>query len=95
MSSVPAKLVAEFPIEPGEFVWRPTNEDPSRITFACPCGCGAIAGANVKAEVQLGVVKQPWGWNGDCEKPTLTPSIRIIGGCNWHGHLIDGVFQSC
>lgn len=29
-----------------------------------------------------------WGWNGDKEKPTLTPSINVIG--IWHGYLREG-----
>jgi hypothetical protein len=38
-----------------------------------------------------------WGWNGNKEAPTLTPSILINGGDGnggrveyWHGYLTDG-----
>lgn len=32
-----------------------------------------------------------WSWNGNKEKPTLSPSLHWVG----HGHLKDGFFQSC
>lgn len=32
------------------------------------------------------------GWNGDTEKPTITPSIGCESrGCTWHGHITNGV----
>lgn len=34
-----------------------------------------------------------WHWNGNIEKPTLSPSIHHVG--HWHGHLVNGVFKSC
>lgn len=56
----------------------------------CSCGCGTYFsiplrfGAFVKGE-------RGWGWDGaDFEHITLTPSIRQVGGCQWHGHLLDG-----
>lgn len=31
------------------------------------------------------------GWNGDMERPTITPSIDCTSrGCKFHGHIIDG-----
>lgn len=34
-----------------------------------------------------------WGWDGNKEKPTLTPSIHDVG--YWHGFLTAGKLQSC
>ncbi len=34
-----------------------------------------------------------WGWDGDEEKPTLTPSIDAPG--EWHGYLRAGMLESC
>lgn len=34
-----------------------------------------------------------WGWNGDREQPSLTPSIDALG--SWHGYLSAGRFVSC
>ena len=53
--------------------------------FVCPCGCGSV----------LGVEFPPWTWNGDRERPTVTPSIQHMNGCKWHGFLTDGEFREC
>lgn len=34
-----------------------------------------------------------WGWDGDEDRPTLTPSLHVPG-C-WHGYLQSGRLQSC
>lgn len=45
-----------------------------------------------------------WGWNGNRVRPTFTPSINCLdhnpenpaekyGGCGWHGHITDGIFN--
>lgn len=34
-----------------------------------------------------------WGWDGDEEKPTITPSIHAPG--EWHGFLRAGRLESC
>jgi hypothetical protein len=34
-----------------------------------------------------------WKWDGNEEKPTLTPSIHTID--HWHGHLTAGRLVSC
>lgn len=54
-------------------------EDSKRLVFFCPgCECGH--------EVYTGDGTHPrWGFNGDDERPTLTPSILIRTG-----HHADG-----
>lgn len=59
------------------------------MTFVCPCGCGDICAISIKPVVETG-----WDWNGDLEKPTVTPSIKINSG-HWHGYLTAGVFKVC
>lgn len=42
-----------------------------------------------------------WGWDGNVERPTVTPSINCIAekdgkatsGCGWHGFIIGGVIS--
>jgi hypothetical protein len=42
-----------------------------------------------------------WGWDGNVERPTLTPSINCVaekngkstGGCGWHGFITNGVMR--
>lgn len=46
---------------------------------------------------------EAWGWDGNVEAPTLTPSIDAIElgpagqrlGSTWHGYLRAGRFESC
>ncbi len=74
----------------------------AHILFVCPKGqrCGVLVGPQF--------VNRPtpdalciWGWNGDCDKPTLTPSINCIaekdgkptGGCGWHGFITNGIMS--
>lgn len=69
------------------------------ILFVCPNGhrCSVLLGPTF--------VGRPtpddlciWGWDGNLERPTLTPSIDCIavkdgkptGGCGWHGHITNG-----
>jgi hypothetical protein len=60
-----------------------------RLVFACPCGCGSVAGIKLRPE------PNGWDFNEDYDKPTCAPSILIIGGCAWHGYLTDGEFNGC
>ncbi len=74
------------------------------MLHSCPCGCGAIGYLNFDPDR---VPARPqWKWDGNKEKPTLSPSIGIrptTGLLNqtmcdkkfhWHGYLKKGVFKS-
>jgi hypothetical protein len=37
------------------------------------------------------IPQRSWSWNGDIEKPTLSPSINC-GDCGWHGFIENGVY---
>ena len=44
--------------------------------------------------VSLGGDASPkWTWNGNCGRPTLSPSLLVPG--KYHGHLIDGELKEC
>jgi hypothetical protein len=44
--------------------------------------------------VNCGDIKTPsWDWNGDLERPTLSPSILTQGYTVCHSFLRDGVFE--
>lgn len=80
---------------PGSFYLDTT---PGKIEFwyCCPCGCGRVAplrvGVNVKPDGSRDG-RATWNWNGNTDKPTLTPSVHHVG--HWHGWLTDGEWKSC
>lgn len=58
------------------------NEDG--LYFVCPCGCRELSWVPVKTgDKKAG----SWRWNGDQERPVLSPSIAKRYGCRWHGFL--------
>ena len=101
MSEVAAKLTEDLWEEGGEpkpagsykFYKHSNGDGPHGLHFVCPCGCGDVLG--VAFENPQGCNGPTWRWNGDREKPSTTPSIRRIGGCEWHWYLTDGVFRTC
>lgn len=72
------------------------------ILFVCPNGkrCGALIGPSpVTRQHPDGL--SIWGWDGNIEQPTLTPSLdcraekdgKPTGGCGWHGFITQGRFK--
>lgn len=82
---------------------------PFGINFKCPCGCGAIHGAGFDNRPADWVAKNSsplWHWDGNKEKPTLSPSLGLHvtpghnvvgpdGNYHWHGYLRAGIFEEC
>jgi hypothetical protein len=64
------------------------NESGSYILCLCPCGCGQFMNLPINSP-------NKWTWNLNRDKPTITPSIRDLGGCRFHGYLTDGVWTFC
>ena len=102
MSEVKANRKANFSAckEPGDFFISPPNEHDGgcmRLSFLCPCGCGALAGVRIRSDGKR--VDKPygtWAWDLNEDIPTIDPSIAIgAGGSHWHGYLKNGVFKSC
>lgn len=66
---------------------------PGLLHFWCP-GCNARHGVQVDGH-------QPgpqWGWNGDAERPTFTPSILVTGNPDipvCHSFIRDGLIEFC
>ncbi len=81
-------------VAPGASWWVNGNDGAiACLRFACPCGCGLIGATPVRAGFGSG----QWQWNGNKEKPSLTPSILFSSGCpnKWHGYLTDGMWVPC
>lgn len=90
-----ANRVADFDAakEPGDyFLSEPNADGEIRLSFLCPCGCGALAGIKVREDRQT--TNFAWAWNGNIDKPTATPSIDIKPS-HWHGYLTNGEFVKC
>ena len=94
----------------GEGISRPNKETdemepaPRRygvgIIMNCPCGCNDELFVPFKNPLD-GLPsdyheRHTWERSGDQpDHLTLQPSIRRIGGCNWHGYITDGVAMAC
>jgi hypothetical protein len=89
--NVRANHVADFDActIPGDFFLSPSAKGERRLSFFCPCGCGALAGIRVRDDGLE--TARTWAWNRNEEKPTCTPSIRIDTN-HWHGYLTNGEF---
>jgi Family of unknown function (DUF6527) len=74
-------------------------ESTAHIIFVCPNGrrCSVLLGPKFVERASPDRICV-WGWNGDVDHPTLTPSINCIsekdgkptGGCGWHGFITNG-----
>ena len=84
----------------GEWQWIIEEEgaEPVRLAFGCPCG-NCHTAPSVIHNGYIAISREgrgigEWKWDGNLDEPTLTPSIRRNGACNWHGYLRKGVFES-
>lgn len=59
------------------YIWIPGMSGPDAIRIQK----GQPGGARI------------WGWDGNEDKPTLTPSI--LSPNEWHGYLRNGRLESC
>ncbi len=75
---------------PGTASVRTLEDGHTLFTWVCPCGCGAVSFVGI--EISPDASKHEWGWDGDKEKPTLTPSLQQNSACRWHGFMTDGLF---
>lgn len=69
-----------------EFAW---------MYYNCPCGCGTAGALPLVQPLTEAHDNHTWGWDGNEQKPTLTPSIRRTIECKFHGHLQNGVWSAC
>jgi hypothetical protein len=92
--------VGSFDVTDGEVAGYPGAT--GHMIFVCPKGkrCAVLVGPSpVERPDQKSLFI--WGWNGDRERPTLTPSVNCIaekdgkptGGCGWHGFIINGTMR--
>lgn len=95
--SINGNLIAKdefgYTLHPGA-PFNPTGVDT--IQFHCRgnknriCSVSLTLGPQVDAD-DRGVRR--WHWNGDMQRPTISPSIGCDAKCGWHGHIIAGEAQ--
>lgn len=86
-------------VSPGDFAWDFDNEEvfgktrssASHFIYICLPGTKRMCAIEVKRGAPGG--HRVWGWDGNEDSPTLTPSIHAVG--NWHGYLTAGILKSC
>lgn len=89
--------VGTFDIEVGGMQGYP--DCTAHIQFICPNNrhCAVLLGprhVNRPTPESLCI----WGWDGNFDSPTITPSINCLsekdgkpaGGCGWHGFITNG-----
>ena len=79
---------APHTIEPGVFALWLEDGVPVFCEFRCPCGCGAFCPTyltNKEGNIEPGHPR--WTYSPG---PTLTPSIRYLGGCKSHFNITNG-----
>ncbi len=92
----------DLTVEPGDKVYLvqraadKAGEFPM-VVFECPA-CGY--GHHVTVNGHRNACNATWTWNGDKKRPTLNPSIRVLGGregktTTCHCWVRDGKIQFC
>jgi len=103
--SVDCRRITTLPLpegaitEPGDFGWdtdSPNTTDPEKMAET------RYLYLHLPGETRWGALcvrrgapggDRVWGWDGNEDKPTLTPSIYHVGV--WHGYLRAGRLISC
>lgn len=96
--TIVARRVTEFDDlqKPGQFMFTGRQDWAGHggMIFVCPCGCGSPRCITFRGTPNPD--NHPtWEWDGNEDKPTLTPSLLSTTGCKWHGFLTEGEFHSC
>ena len=94
--SVDCRKVAdlEFVKEPGDFFIYGEDEKGAAWMVLCLPGEEKIDGAGGIQIFRHEILSHPgWHWDGNLDKPTLTPSIHHVGV--WHGYMRAGRLESC
>ncbi len=76
----------------GDFYWS-YNEVRRWIGLAVPSQDGFIFNMLPVIKGRYDKDKIGWGWDGNEDLPSLTPSLHAVG--DWHGHVKKGVMKEC
>lgn len=76
----------------GDFCWE--RDEAGAVTHIWLAHPSPVAGGMGHVEIRIGARPGPnvkgrhWGWDGNADVPTLTPSIHTHG--HWHGWVRAG-----
>jgi hypothetical protein len=76
--------------KPGAFCFEANEKG---LIYNCPCGCEVTGFIPFKGKDHG--YPTVWDFDGNLDKPTLTPSIQRLSGCKWHGFMTAGIWRSC
>lgn len=84
-------VAANRPLEPGIIRVLYVNGVPGMCEFLCPCGCESPCLALFPTAEQQRTPHRPlWNFAKGSHGPTISPSIRYLGGCKAHFNITDG-----
>lgn len=81
------------PYRLGTFLWVFLDGEVIGLCMALPRTAGRPEPTGTWRVYKRGEPKPPgvaWEWDGNLDKPTLTPSLHLVG--YWHGFLTAGRF---
>lgn len=95
-------------VQPGDFYWRVAESSDSGMTHRPPkdgerpthmwfkCDQWRMHCIPIKPEKNENN-NASWDWDGDLDKPTISPSIKSSDGNRilWHGHIVKGELKPC
>lgn len=97
-----------FPKNLGEFSWRMVEHASGSMlrylvvnlngTTVVALPVAGTPGHSAPDENPHAGHAMKWGWNGDENSPTLTPSVRVRDSSPvelWHGFIVDGELRPC
>ena len=87
--------------KPGMFLWNDSVREVDGVEYRCktlwaiyPDGSiGALPVRPVPPELSHVNGGNSWEWDGNEDRPTLSPSVHHIG--RWHGYVRNGRMESC
>lgn len=76
----------------GDFTWFYQGAEPDQMIFKCPFRAGTCSIRIQRGEAVDEPGNRRWGWDGNLNKPTITPSVNCDHEkrCGWHGHIMSG-----
>lgn len=88
MVRVSDEVADSHDMPPGGFCFKTTREG-ARVMWLClPNGMTSV----IRIRPYAGP-EPSWEWDGNEDKPTLTPSVNAVG--SWHGWIRAGRMVSC